>query len=553
MPLKFDAMLPAQPLRQAAELGRRAADAGLSGLVVTEAGRTAYLTCGALVVAADIDVLTGIAVAFPRSPMVTAATAWELAEASGGPLPPGSRRAGAGPHRAPLRLGVRSPRAAAARVRHRREADLRVLPPRARRWRWRASTTTSRCCRPRGRPGPSTAPTRRSTSRRSTPGCSAWPAEVADGVHVHPLNTPTYLRETVLPNLEKGAARSGRTRRRPRGHRAGLPRAWATPTAERHGWRERARVQVAFYGSTPNYAFIFEQLDREGTTDLHPRAPTGGRPPRHGGRHRRRPAQALHHRGDVGRHRRRRSWTSTTASRPGSSATSPVPTSSRTRRVRALGRAGPTGGGLLVAGVGSASDGRSPGGSATTPVPSGSRAPRRRGRRRARRRLRHLRRRPRRRSPAGRTPSGSACHPPPRRRVLNTSSMGSSSASAGPCRGPVSGSHDRGRRVRAWAPSVRSNKRGQPVLDRVDVDGGRRQGSLELGDVLGQVAGAAPPGRTHPVGPVGPAPVALLVRALRVRQPPWGVVHGSSDPRGSPDAVCTGIRRPIVRGSRGRR
>ena len=34
-------------------------------------------------------------------------------------------------------------------------------------------------------------------------------------------------------------------------------------------WRERAaQQQVAFYGSTPNYAFIFEQLDREGMTDL---------------------------------------------------------------------------------------------------------------------------------------------------------------------------------------------------------------------------------------------------------------------------------------------
>ena len=54
--LKFDAMLPAQPLRRARRLGRRAAEAGLSGLVVTEAGRTAYLTCGALAVAADIDV-----------------------------------------------------------------------------------------------------------------------------------------------------------------------------------------------------------------------------------------------------------------------------------------------------------------------------------------------------------------------------------------------------------------------------------------------------------------------------------------------------------------
>ena len=34
--------------------------------------------------------------------------------------------------------------------------------------------------------------------------------EVADGVHVHPLNTPTYLTETVLPELGAGAARAGR-------------------------------------------------------------------------------------------------------------------------------------------------------------------------------------------------------------------------------------------------------------------------------------------------------------------------------------------------------
>ena len=32
-------------------------------------------------------------------------------------------------------------------------------------------------------------------------------------------------------------------------------------------WKEWARVQVAFYGSTPNYGFIFEQVDRPGTTE----------------------------------------------------------------------------------------------------------------------------------------------------------------------------------------------------------------------------------------------------------------------------------------------
>ena len=35
---------------------------------------------------------------------------------------------------------------------------------------------------------------------------------------------------------------------------------------ERDRWRELARTQIAFYGSTPNYAFIFDDLDHPGTT-----------------------------------------------------------------------------------------------------------------------------------------------------------------------------------------------------------------------------------------------------------------------------------------------
>ena len=90
--------------------------------------------------------------------------------------------------------------------------------------------------------------------------------EVADGVHVHPLNTTIYLRETVLPELGAGAARSGRTAD---GLEVIVPAFLCVGDTEqeRHGWREMARVQIAFYGSTPNYAFIFEQLDREGTTE----------------------------------------------------------------------------------------------------------------------------------------------------------------------------------------------------------------------------------------------------------------------------------------------
>ncbi len=90
--------------------------------------------------------------------------------------------------------------------------------------------------------------------------------QVADGVHVHPLNHATYLRETVLPELGAGAARAGRS---VDDLEVIVPAFLCVGDTEqeRHDWRERARVQIAFYGSTPNYAFIFEQLDREGTTE----------------------------------------------------------------------------------------------------------------------------------------------------------------------------------------------------------------------------------------------------------------------------------------------
>src|SRR3954447_13517316 len=82
--MELDVMTGGLPLRRMQDLARDAAAAGISGLVITESGRTAYLACAAAALAADIDVLTGVAVAFPRSPMVTASTAWELAETTGG-------------------------------------------------------------------------------------------------------------------------------------------------------------------------------------------------------------------------------------------------------------------------------------------------------------------------------------------------------------------------------------------------------------------------------------------------------------------------------------
>jgi alkanesulfonate monooxygenase SsuD/methylene tetrahydromethanopterin reductase-like flavin-dependent oxidoreductase (luciferase family) len=89
--------------------------------------------------------------------------------------------------------------------------------------------------------------------------------EIADGVHVHPLNTPTYLAETVLPETAAGARRAGRD---PSELTLTVPvlTAVGDTEEERARWREVARVQVAFYGSTANYGFIFDQVGFEGTT-----------------------------------------------------------------------------------------------------------------------------------------------------------------------------------------------------------------------------------------------------------------------------------------------
>ena len=162
VPLKFDAMLPAQPLRRAAEIGRRAAAAGLSGLVVTEAGRTAYLTCGAIADGGRHRRADGDRRRLPAQPHGHRGHGVGAGGGERGPLPPGAGVAGAGAHRAPLRRGVRPPGTAPARVRPRREADLRVLPHRraaGRRGRVlqpvaaaaHVGAGTDRLCRPAGR------------------------------------------------------------------------------------------------------------------------------------------------------------------------------------------------------------------------------------------------------------------------------------------------------------------------------------------------------------------------------------------------------------------
>jgi probable F420-dependent oxidoreductase len=90
--------------------------------------------------------------------------------------------------------------------------------------------------------------------------------EVADGLFVHPMNSPTFLRSTTLPALADGLAKSGRTR-------AALTIACQAlvitgyDEAEFQHAETTTRMQLAFYASTPQYRVV---LDAHGWGDLQP-------------------------------------------------------------------------------------------------------------------------------------------------------------------------------------------------------------------------------------------------------------------------------------------
>lgn len=262
--MKLDLMTGGLPLRSVQQLARQAQDAGFAGVVITEAGRTAYLSCAAAALAADIDILTGVAVAFPRSPMVTAQTAWELADASGGRFRLGlgtqvrahiERRYSSvfdppGPRMRDYILAVRACfdafRVGTPVDHHGPFYDLSLLPAM-----WS--------------PGPIDAPDPPIDLAAVNPWMLRAAGRHADGVHIHPLNTTAYLTETVRPELTAGASAAGRSL----DDLEIIVPAFIVvgdTDADRARWRELARMQIAFYGSTPNYAFIFEQLGHHDIT-----------------------------------------------------------------------------------------------------------------------------------------------------------------------------------------------------------------------------------------------------------------------------------------------
>ena len=91
--------------------------------------------------------------------------------------------------------------------------------------------------------------------------------EVADGIIIHAFTTEKYLRETTLPNIEKGLAAGGRSRA---DFQIAYPCFVVTGTDEQSFAQAKQTVtrQIAFYGSTPAYQPVLESI---GAGELQPR------------------------------------------------------------------------------------------------------------------------------------------------------------------------------------------------------------------------------------------------------------------------------------------
>jgi probable F420-dependent oxidoreductase len=263
--VQFDLMVSGRSWARTAQTARDLEAAGFSGMLFTEQSQTPWMSiCAAAMAAPALEFSTGIAVAFPRSPMLAAEMAWELADNT----------------RGKFRLGLGSQ--VKAHVERRYGVAFDPPGPRLRDYveAVRACFRAFRSNEPLSHDGPyyklSLLPAM--WAPRTHPfgdikvdvsAVGPWmcriAGEVADGIHVHPFHSVSYLRRRLLPWVAEGAGRAGRS---PGDLDLIIP-VFAVPgdtPDERSQLLARARAGIAFYGSTRNYAFQFDDLGFEGTS-----------------------------------------------------------------------------------------------------------------------------------------------------------------------------------------------------------------------------------------------------------------------------------------------
>jgi probable F420-dependent oxidoreductase len=255
--MKVDFYFPPSPPEGAQEAAHRAAEIGYDGFFTAETQYDPFLPL-ALASAAEpgLQLGTAIAVAFPRSPMVMAMTAWDLARMS-----KGNFLLGLGTQIKPhiVRRFSTVWDSPGPRLRE-YILSLRAI------WKsWQDSTPLGfegeyyqfSLMTPFFNPGPISHPEVPVYIAGVGPHLSRLAGEVCQGFHVHPFHTVPYLDEVVLPGITSGAEASGRSLDDVERVTTVFVMTGANDS-EIEQAMEPVRQQISFYASTPSYQPVLD-------------------------------------------------------------------------------------------------------------------------------------------------------------------------------------------------------------------------------------------------------------------------------------------------------
>lgn len=243
-------MLVKTLLEDAAETARQAEDAGFDGVWITEVSSNPFLPLATMAGATSrLDLGTAISLAFVRSPMVTALTAWELQRASRGRFILGLGTQVKGHNERRFSVPFESPQ---------QKLREQVLALRAIYAAFQGAPLDFQgefyqfTLLPEFfNPGPIAFEPPPIYLAAMNPSAYRMSGEVADGVHIHPLSSARYLAEFAVPAMEEGLAKAGRSRADFTVSAQVL--VVAGQGEERRQMENYVRQQIAFYGSTRTY------------------------------------------------------------------------------------------------------------------------------------------------------------------------------------------------------------------------------------------------------------------------------------------------------------
>jgi probable F420-dependent oxidoreductase len=250
--VKLDVGMLTHDLKSIPDYARKVEALGFDCLWSSETQHDPYLPLAVAAVTTErIKLGTAIAVAFPRSPMITAHIAWDIQKASNGRLILGLGSQVKGHNERRFSVKFESP---GPKLREIVQA-LRAI------WDcWQNGTKLEfkgqfyrfDLMTPFFNPGPIAHPKIPVYISGVNEYMCRVAGEVCDGLHVHPFNSPKYLRESVHPWVAEGMRKSGRQRE---------DFTFATSTfavvgdteEELAQHRQSVKQQIAFYASTRTY------------------------------------------------------------------------------------------------------------------------------------------------------------------------------------------------------------------------------------------------------------------------------------------------------------